>query len=188
MYLFTPPAGCPNWRIKYRIEGKEKTYSISPYPLVSLAAARITLGEVKALLLENKDPVTERRLNRAATAAGSDNTFGAVAHEWLAMKRKEWSAGHHAKSSHAFERDIYPILGKLPIARISPAIVAKAIEDIHKRDVLETASRILQQLNGVFRYASPRDCAGTTRRRLRGKFCRARRTVGACRRSPTSLL
>lgn len=153
LYLFNPPAGSANWRIKYRIEGKEKIYSVGPYPLVSLAAARVELAEVKALLLENKDPVTARRVNRAATAAGSDNTFKAVAQEWLAMKQKEWSAIHYSKSQRALERDIYPALGNLPVASITPAIVAKAIEEINKRDVLETAMRILQHLNGVFRYA-----------------------------------
>jgi len=71
LYLFVPPAGSANWRIKYRIEGKEKVFSVGPFPLVSLAAARVALGEVKAVLLENKDPVTERRVNRAAAAAGS---------------------------------------------------------------------------------------------------------------------
>lgn len=153
LHLFITPAGGATWRVKYRIEGKEKIYSIGPYPLVSLAAARVELGEVKALLLENKDPVTARRVNRAATTAGSDNTFKAVAKEWLAMKQKEWSAVHYSKSQRALERDIYPSLGNLPVASITPAIVAKAIEDIHKRDVLETATRILQHLNGVFRYA-----------------------------------
>jgi len=153
LYLFITPAGAATWRVKYRIQGKEKLYSVGPYPLVSLAAARVELREVKALLLENKDPVTERRVNRAATASGSDNTFEAVALEWLAMKQSEWSPGHYTKSARAFERDIYPALGNLPVASISPAIVAKAIEDIHKRDVLETATRILQHLNGVFRYA-----------------------------------
>lgn len=153
LYLFITPAGSSTWRIKYRLEGKEKVYSIGPYPLVSLSAARVELAEVKSLLLEGKDPVTHRRVNRAANVASSDNTFKAVAEEWLAMKKKEWSAGHHTKSSRAFERDIYPALGKLPIASITPAIVATAIQDINKRDVLETASRILQHLNGVFRYS-----------------------------------
>jgi integrase len=153
LYLFTPSSGSPNWRIKYRIGGKEKVYSIGPYPLVSLAAARVELAEVKALLLENKDPVTERRINRATTAAGSDNTFKAVAQEWLAMKRKEWSEVHYTKSQRALERDIYPALGNLPIASITPAIVATAIETINRRDVLETATRILQHLAGIFRYA-----------------------------------
>jgi len=156
LHLFITPAGGATWRIKYRIDSKEKIYSIGTYPRVSLAAARVELTEVKALLRENKDPVTQRRIGRAETSAASDNTFVAVAGEWLTMKQKEWSAGHYTKSSRAFERDIYPSIGKLPIANITPAIVAKAVEDINKRDVLETATRILQHLNGVFRYAQAR--------------------------------
>lgn len=110
LHLFITPAGGTTWRIKYRIDGKEKIYSIGPYPEISLAAARVELTEVKALLRENKDPVTQRRINRAETSASSDNTFEAVACEWLSMKNKEWSAGHYTKSSRALERDIYPII------------------------------------------------------------------------------
>ena len=153
LHLFITPAGRTAWRVKYRIEGKERLYTVGPYPLISLAAARVELTEVKALLLENKDPVAERRINRAATAAESDNTFRVVAQKWLAMKKQEWSTVHYVKSQRALERDIYPAIGNLPIANITPAIAAKAIEDIHKRGVLETATRILQHLNGVFRYA-----------------------------------
>lgn len=153
LHLFITPAGGSTWRVKYRLDGKEKIYSIGPYPLISLASARVELGEVKALLLEGRDPVGNRRITRAQHIASAENTFQSVAQEWLAMKRKEWSAGHFTKSSRAFERDIYPAFGKLPVANITPAIVATAIQDIHKRDVLETASRILQHLNGVFRYA-----------------------------------
>ncbi|MDP1550663.1 MAG: hypothetical protein Q8L97_11000 [Nitrosomonas sp.] len=96
--------------------------------------------------------MTQRRINHAESSAANDNTFEAIAAEWLKMKQREWSAGHYTKLARAFERDIYPAIGKLPIASITPAIVAKAIEDIHKRDVLETATRILQHLNGIFRY------------------------------------
>ena len=53
------------------------------------------MGEVKALLLEGKDPVTDRRVTRAANAASADNTFQAVAQGWLAMKKKEWSDAHY---------------------------------------------------------------------------------------------
>lgn len=153
LHLFITPAGGATWRIKYRIKGKENIYSVGPYPLISLAAARVELSKVKTLLLESKDPVADRRVNRAVTVACSDNTFKSIAQEWLTMKQREWSAGHHTKSARAFERDIYPALGNLPISSITPAVVAKAIEDINKRDVLETATRILQHLNGVFRYA-----------------------------------
>lgn len=153
LHLFITPAGGATWRVKYRIDGKEKLYSIGTYPLVSLSAARVELGEVKALLLEGKDPVSHRRVARAIHAASAENTFRAVAEEWFAMKRKEWSAVHYTKSVRALERDAYPSLGRLPVAEITPAMVAKTVEDIMKREVLETASRVLQHLTGVFRYA-----------------------------------
>lgn len=153
LHLFNTPAGGATWRIKYRIDGKERLYSIGPYPAITLASARVELAEIKALLREHKDPVAERRVNRATAVASTDNTLRAVSQEWLAMKRREWSEGHHTKSERALERDIFPTLGNLPIASITPAMVAKTIEKIHQRNVLETATRILQHLNGVFRYA-----------------------------------
>jgi len=153
LHLFITPAGTPTWRIKYRLDGREKLYSIGTYPQVGLSAARAQLREVKDLLRAGRDPVVSRRLDRAEAAASSDNTFEVVAGQWLAMKAKEWSSGHHKKSERALARDVYPSLGKLPIAGITPAMVAKTIEDINQRDVLETATRILQHLNGVFRYA-----------------------------------
>lgn len=156
LHLFITPAGGATWRIKYRIAGKEKIYSVGPYPAISLAAARVELGKVKALLREGKDPVSDRRVSKAEAAACTDNTFKGVAHEWLTMKKKEWSPVHYTKSARALERDIYPAFGNLPVNSITPAIVAKAIEDINKRDVLETATRILQHLNGIFRYAQAR--------------------------------
>jgi integrase len=153
LYLFITPANGATWRIKYRLEGKEKIYSVGTYPQNSLAQARLELNEVKVHLSKGQDPVVSRRLNRANAASQSDNTFKAVAEEWFYMKEKEWSPTHHTKSKRAFVRDVYKSLGDLPIECITPAVIAKTIQDINKRDVLETATRILQHLNGVFRYA-----------------------------------
>jgi integrase len=153
LYLFITQAGNPTWRIKYRLDGKEKVYSIGPYPLISLAAARLEWGEVKAKILAGKDPVDSRRLARVSHATAGGHTVELVAADWLTMKRKEWSETHHVKSARAFERDVFPLLGKLPISAVTPAMVATVIQKIQNRDVLETASRILQHLNGVFRYA-----------------------------------
>ena len=153
LYLLITRAKTASWRIKYRIEGKEKSYTIGTYPQSSLAQARLELKEVKASLNKGRDPVVARRITMAQAAAHSESTFRVVAEEWFAMKEKEWSLTHHTKSKRAFERDIYKALGELPIESITPSVIAKAIETINKRDVLETATRILQHLNGVFRYA-----------------------------------
>ena len=153
LHLFVTPAGGTIWRVKYRIDGKPRIYSVGRYPLVSLAAARVELGLIKALLRDKKDPVSVRRANRAANAARADRSFQAVAQEWLAAKQKDWSAAHYAKSARAFERSIYPALGALPIAHVPPAAVVKVLEEIHRHGVAAGAGRVLQHLNGVFRYA-----------------------------------
>jgi hypothetical protein len=62
LYLLITHAGGAYWRIKYRIDGKKKVYSIGPYPAVSLAAAHVELGEVKALLREHKDHVIPQQI------------------------------------------------------------------------------------------------------------------------------
>lgn len=76
LYLFITPAGGALWRIKYRIDGKEKTYSIGSYHAVSLAA-RVDLAEVKAQFRENKDPV-QCRIDHAESSTASDNIFEVI--------------------------------------------------------------------------------------------------------------
>lgn len=124
LYLFITKANGATWRIKYRISGKEKIYSIGTYPQNSLAQARLELTEVKAFLNKGQDPVIARKLNRASAASQSDHTFKAVAEEWFLMKAKDWSSTHLTKSKRAFERDVYKDLGDLPIEGIISSIIA----------------------------------------------------------------
>ena len=86
LYLFITPAKTASWRIKYRIEGKEKSYTVGTYPQNSLAHARFELNEVKKYLSKGQDPVIARRINKAQAAAHSENTFKAIAEEWFSMK------------------------------------------------------------------------------------------------------
>ena len=39
LYLFVTPTGGKLWRGKYRVNGREKTLSLGPYPKVGLAEA-----------------------------------------------------------------------------------------------------------------------------------------------------
>ena len=47
LYLFITSPKNASWRIKYRINGKEKVYSIGTYPSISLAVARVELAQIK---------------------------------------------------------------------------------------------------------------------------------------------
>lgn len=156
LYLMLTTAGTPVWRVKYRHARAEKMYAAGIYPESGLADARTARDSVKALLREGRDPVQARRLSRLTTEASAGTTFAGVTAAWLEKRRPEWSGIHYEKSSQALERDILPLLGNLPIADITPAMVAKAIEGISRRGAHDTASRVLFHLVGIFRLAQAR--------------------------------
>jgi len=144
--------GTPVWRIKYRLNG-EQTYSIGIYPEIGLKAARDERDRVKAWLREGRDPVQARRIERAGFAKSASDTFAAIAEDWLAKERRDWSAVHYRKSKRALDRDVLPHLGKLPAAEITPVMVTAVIERIVRRGARDTAAKILQHVTSIFTYA-----------------------------------
>lgn len=156
LYVTLTSAGTPVWRLKYRLSGKERLYAIGVYPEVSLEEARSARDSVKAHLRDGRDPLKARQVSRAEAATASDNTFAGVAADWLAKRKRDWSAIHYEKSKIALERDVLPVIGRLPVADITPAIMAGVIEGITKRGVRETAAKILWHCVCVFRFAQAR--------------------------------
>jgi hypothetical protein len=156
LFVTVTPAGSAVWRLKYRLGGKDRIYSIGTYPEIGLADARRERDAARALIRDGLDPVQERQIRRVEAAHDAGDTFGSVAETWLARRRRDWSAIHYQKSREAFERDVLPVIGRLPIRNITPAIVANVVEKILERDVRDTAVKIHQHITAVFRYAQAR--------------------------------
>lgn len=156
LYAMRTPAGSVVWRLKYRLAGKEKVYAIGTYPAISLDAARKERDRVKAQIRERKNPTEERQLTRASAVSSSASTFAGATADWLEKKKKDWSRIHFTKSSQALERDVLPSLGKFPVSKITPAMVASVIEKVVARGAGETASKILWNVICVFRFAQAR--------------------------------
>jgi integrase len=53
----------------------------------------------------------------------------------------------------SLEADAFPALGDLPIKEITPPIVLSVIRAVESRGELDVASRVLQRISAVFRYA-----------------------------------
>lgn len=62
LYLFVTPAGGKLWRGKYRINGREKTFSLGPYPKVGLAEAREKWQDARKL----DDPSAAKQAGKQA--------------------------------------------------------------------------------------------------------------------------
>ncbi len=81
------------------------------------------------------------------------NTFEAVAREWHQTKADRWSLRYRDEIIDTFEKDIFPYIGKRPIAEIKPMELLEALRKMEKRGALEKMRKVRQRCGEVFRYA-----------------------------------
>jgi integrase len=139
--------------LKYRFAGKEKVLALGVYPEVSASQARKKRDEARAKLREGIDPAGERRAEKHRKRIAAENTFEAVAREWLSKQKGKWVAGHARRVLDSLEANLFPGLGYRPIAEITPTELLYELRKIEKRGALEIASRVAQRAAAVFRYA-----------------------------------
>lgn len=141
------------WWFRYRFAGKEKTYSLGNYPEVSLKEAREGRDAARRLLAEHKDPVTHRRSSVAKTRDEAENTFEAVAEDWLKLQKGELQDSTIEVTRRRLTNWIFPHLGKLPINGIEPPLVLQVLRKIEAKGKHETAHRMRQRISQIYRYA-----------------------------------
>lgn len=153
LYLEVTKKGGKYWRLKYYFHGKEKRLAIGVYPTVSLADARTARHDAKRLLAQGLDPSTAKKIAKLEGKSANDNTFRAVAIEWLEQVHKhEVVAEHYEKNKRRLERDVFPYFGTRPISEIAAPELLECLRKIEKRGHLETAGRVKTVCGQVFRY------------------------------------
>jgi integrase len=152
LYLLVTPNGGKYWRMKYRVAGKEKLLSFGVYPEVPLLEAREKRQEARKLLRTDTDPAQAKREEKRLSILNKQNNFEAVAREWHENKKDSWTEQYGINVLHRLEMDIFPTLGKRPIADIEPMDMLDAIRQIEKRGALDVSKRIAQVCGQVFRF------------------------------------
>jgi integrase len=152
LYLLVQPNGAKYWRLKYRLGRKEKLLAIGVYPDISLAQARAACDEAKALLRDNRDPSSVKQLRKNFLVEQSNDTFEAIATEWFEHKMMPMSVGYKARTWRLLENDLFPTIGKSPIAEVSAVQLLEALRTIERRTVY-IAHRAKQTCSQIFRYA-----------------------------------
>jgi integrase len=156
LFLYITPAGGKLWRLKYRVDGKEKLLSIGAYPEISLSDARKRRDEARALIAAGKDPSREKQRAKLQSRVEADNTFQAISGEYCGKRKRDgdkaWSPATATRSEYLLSL-LNPSIGKLPIGEIEPADILGAVRKIEGKGNLESARRTLQLASMVFRYA-----------------------------------
>lgn len=151
MYLLVKASG-KYWRMNYRFNGKRRTLAMGVYPDVGLADARIKRQAARKLMASDIDPSEAKKNEKRARLTAAANTFELVAREFHAGKKAAWSSSYFAKWIRQLEKDVFPYVGKQPIATITTPMMLEVIRRIERRGVHDTAHTIKQSSGQVFRY------------------------------------
>lgn len=153
LYLEVKPGGGKLWRWNYAYDGKQKSMNFGIYPMVSLLDARAKRDEAYAMLCDGHDPAVVKKLKIEANLEASRQTFERVARQWYENAKSQWAAIHAADIIRSLERDVFPAIGVLPIAQLTPPLVMGVLREVEARGSIETAKRIRQRISAVFVYA-----------------------------------
>ncbi|MEA5098329.1 MAG: tyrosine-type recombinase/integrase [Burkholderiaceae bacterium] len=156
MFLLVQTNGARYWRMKYRYANKEKVLALGVYPEISLSEARQKRDAARKLLDAGDDPSNAKREKKRQALEKSDQTFKRVACEWHHKSSAKWSPGYATKIMDSLDQDVFPYIGKRPIADISAKEMLDVLSKIEARGALETASRVKQRCSAVFNYAITR--------------------------------
>lgn len=156
MFLLITPAGGKLWRLKYRVDGREKLLAIGSYPEIGLGEARRRREEARELIALGKDPSREKQRDKVRARIQAADTFKAICDEFCEKRRRDgvkgWAPATAVRSEYLLSL-VCGSIGKLPIGEIEPADVLTAIRRIEGKGKLESARRSLQLAGAVFRYA-----------------------------------
>lgn len=144
LYLLINPNGSKYWRFKFRYYGKEKALAIGVYDDVTLAQAREKRDEARKMLANDIDPGIAKQNNKRAKQIAAENSFEAMAREWHAKFTPKWKKDHAQRILIRFEKDVFPWLGRRPIAELTAPEVLSVLRRIESRGAVETAHVILK--------------------------------------------
>src|SRR2546421_8214039 len=83
LHLQIYTSGSRLWRLRFRFGGKANMMSLGAFPAVSLKDAREKRDQIKKQIAAGIDPSLRRRLDKINLASAAQNSFGALADEYL---------------------------------------------------------------------------------------------------------
>ncbi len=169
LYLWVYADGRKYWRMRYWLGGKEKSLSLGVYPEVGLKAARAKRAAERKVLDERLDPSAERKAANLRVRTSLENSFEAIATEWYTKQSNTWVASHTLDVKRRLEKNIYPSMGKRPIAEITAPELLTVVRKIEGRGAHDLSHRVLAVCGQVFRYGvATGRCGSDVSKDLRG--------------------
>jgi len=152
LYLEVSKSGSKIWRLKYRINGKEKLLTLGRYPDTSLLSARKKTLEAKMQLLEGIDPSLEKLEKKQTAFLEQSHLFRNLAIEWHEKQLASWKPSHAKIIMHRLEKYIFPDLGSYPVNQVKPMVMLACLQKAEKT-APELTRRLKSYCSHIFKYA-----------------------------------
>lgn len=131
--LHVSKKGRKTWRFKFRFGNKEQLLILGTYPDISLADARERRNEARKLLRAGRDPRHSFiRLQLVGDTTGS-KSLETLAREWYNLRQPRWKPIHAKDVIRSLERDIFPILGPMPLTEIDEQLLLAVLRKVENR-------------------------------------------------------
>jgi integrase len=166
LWLVVGPTGAKSWVFRFKIEGRERSMGLGPYPTVPLAKARTEAQRHTATRAAGKDPLRQRELERheARVEAARAKTFEEAAQEFVAAREGRWkNAKHREQWFHTLATYVYPLIGAQPVSTIDKEYVLEVLNQPVSAVIAADGREVYP--GGAFWDARP-DTAGRVRGRI----------------------
>ena len=141
LFQLVQPSGSLLRRFRHRKFGIEREMSLGSFPDITLQQARKERDKALARLVDDIDPVEEKRERRLKAELATQTTFKLVADKFIQKMEKEGKSPATMKKARWF-LELLEDIGKRPIASITPHELLDALKRIERRGHHETADRL----------------------------------------------
>jgi len=149
--------GCIEFQHRYThpMTGKRKEMTLGQYPALSLEQARRMHNDNMSMLANTMDPISQRDNERTKQAAAINNTFQAVADDWLYEQTS--NPDHQPAPStltniNSYLKPLTTAFGKFPVSEITTQQVLSLCRDIQKNYV-HKGNRVKHMAQRIFAHA-----------------------------------
>lgn len=168
LYLRVKPSGLKDWVFVFRYDGKQRRMGLGKYPDVPLSGdendggARGRADRARQQLADGQDPITRRQTeHRVAREARLDSEFPktvkALFEKWEENELVNIRADAGASVRRAFEKDVFPEIGDLPIGETRRRHIMAIRDRMMKRNVGRMTNVVLSELKQMWGYAIIRE-------------------------------
>lgn len=143
------------WSIRYKspITGKRREMGIGAARDVTLAHARLLAADARSHLREGKDPIDQRRAERALQVRQTALTFRAVAERYIEDQKAGWRDPRMVNTwSSSLQRIAYQTIGDKAVTDISTEDIVAFLRPVWATKT-ETADRVRGRVERILDYA-----------------------------------